>query len=268
MQWYKWLIFLTLIFFWNSSQAQPGEQTLVEIKAAADAGDPAAQVKLGDRDNNNSEFWYRKAADEGYAPAQGKLGFRLLLHYRMTFVKKEPEYTALGEEAVKWITLAAYQGDKRGQTDMADICLEGKLVKKDLVEAYKWGDLAGNGSMIDPATIMGRGTRDAATMQMTSAQIAEAQQQVAAYVPHNPSKTELPEPGWVKQIKLSGLSGQADRRLAIIAGKTFSKGESKPVKIGGKIVTVNCLEIHENTVLVEIEGLDRPLELQLNDTSP
>jgi hypothetical protein len=48
---------------------------------------------------------------------------------------------AIADAAVKWITLAANLGDKQGQANLADVCLEDKLVKQDLIEAYKWGGL-------------------------------------------------------------------------------------------------------------------------------
>jgi hypothetical protein len=49
---------------------------------------------------------------------------------------------AIADAAVKWITLAANLGDKQGQANLADVCLEDKLVKQDLIEAYKWGGVA------------------------------------------------------------------------------------------------------------------------------
>lgn len=262
----KVAVFILLsTFVWSTPvMSQMGAPSLVEIKAAAEAGDPVAQVKMAERDPNHADQWYRKAAEQGYTPAQGRLGSSLLLRYRMTIVKKEPSYTEMGDEALKWITLAANQGDRRGQADLAGLCLEGKLVKQDLIEAYKWGDIAGSGPLTESFTYSGRSTRDAATLKMTSDQIAEAQKRVAAFTPHKPNNDDMPEPAWVKQIKLSGLSGPEGNRLAIINGKTFSPGESNSIKINGKIVNVHCLEIREKSVLVEIEGIDKSRELPLS----
>ncbi len=256
-----------------SSLAQYSGSALAEIKAAADAGDPAAQDKLAEQfilrtDIKQAEFWYRKSAEQGYAHAQGKLGDMLLNRSRISINGTPAQRAAMGEEALKWATLAANQGDKRGQADLASICLEGKLVKPDLVEAYKWGDFAAQGSMIDTATIAGRSIRDSAILKMTPDQISEAKKRVAAFTPHMPGKDELPEPSWVAQIKLSGLSGAVDRRLAIIGGTTFSQGETAPVKVSGKTIKVRCLEIREKSVLVEIDGFDKPRELFLADAKP
>jgi len=117
---------------------------------------------------------------------------------------------------VRWIALAANQGDKQGQADFASVFLEGKFAKQDLVEAYKWGELASQGSAISVAAISGRSTRDAAILKMNADQIAEARKRVAAFVPHKPQRSELPEPAWVKKIKLNGISGTPAKRFATI----------------------------------------------------
>jgi len=273
MHWRVLFILFMIIGCRISSLAQYSGSALAEIKAAADAGDPAAQDKLAGQfilrtDTKQAEFWYRKSAEHGYAHAQGKLGDMLLNRSRMSINGTPAQRAAMGEEALKWVTLAANQGDKRGQADLAGICLEGKLVKPDLIEAYKWGDLAAQGSMIDTATITGRSTRDSAILKMSPDQNSEARKRVAAFTPHVPGKDELPEPSWVEQIKLFGVSGTADRRLAIIGGTTFSPGETASVKVAGKTIKVRCLEIRKKSVLVEIDGLDKPRELFLADTKP
>ena len=127
------LLFVTLTFAATCVFAQTPAPSLAEIKIAADAGDPAAQDKLAEK------FILR--ADT----AQAEI----------------------------WYRKAANQGDKRGQADFADICLEGKWVKQNLVEAYKWGELASQGSMLDVAIITGRSTCDAAILKMNADQIAE-----------------------------------------------------------------------------------------------
>jgi hypothetical protein len=272
MRWGALLILLTVLGSPVRSLSESSGSSLAEIKAAAEAGDPSAQDRLaqafiGRLDSKQAEFWYRKAAEQGYAHAQGKLGNMLLMRSRISINGTKAERAAMGDEAVRWATLAANQGDKRGQADLADIYLEGKVVKQDLIQAYKWGELAAKGTVIDTATITGRSTRDSAILKMSADQIAEAQKQVAAFTPHKPGKGELPEPAWVKQIKLSGISGPANRRLALINGTPFSLGETISVKVAGKTVKVHCLEIREESVLAEIEGLDKPREISIAGTA-
>ena len=252
-----------------STLAQLSAPSLEQIKIAADAGDPAAQDKLAETfilraDTAQAEMWYRKAAAQGYTHAQGQLGNMLLMRSRMTFGLKPDARAAIADEAVKWMTLAANQGDKQGQANIADVCLEGKLVKQDLIEAYKWGDLAAQGSLLNVATIAGRSTRDSATLKMNADQIAEARGRVAAFVPHQVQKSEMPEPAWVKKLKLNGISGTPAKHFATICNQTFEKGESRTVKIDGQPVAIQCLEITDSSTTIAIEGIEGTRTLHLN----
>jgi hypothetical protein len=261
----KLIIVLTFAAACVYAQPTAPTPTLEQIKIAADAGDPAAQDKLAERvDAAQAEILYRKAAGQGYAHAQGRLGNMLLMRSRMTFGLKPDARANMEQESLKWIILAANQGDKRGQADYADICLEGKLVKQDLIEAYKWGALAAEGSMIEVAAISGRSTRDAAILKMNADQIAEAHKRVAAFVPHQPQKSELPEPAWVKKIKLNGISGTPAKRFATIGKQTFEKGEKRTVKINGQPVIIQCLEITNSSATISIEGIEGTRTLSLN----
>src|SRR5262249_1196369 len=79
---------------------------------------------------------------------------------------------------------------------------------------------------------------------------------------------DLPDSAWVQQIKLTGLTGPANHRLAVISGKSFAQGEIADVKVAGKQVTVRCVQIRETSVLVEIQGDEKPRELFLPGTKP
>jgi hypothetical protein len=259
--------FLALVLAATSLFAQSPPATLAQIKVAAEGGDPASQDKLAEAfvmraDSAQAMIWYRKAAEQGFPHAQGRLGNMLLSRSRTDAFATPAARTAMSEEAVRWIILAANQGDKRGQADFADICLDGKLVKLDLVEAYKWGELASKGSMIDVATFAGRSCRDAATLKMDADQIAEAQKRAAAFTPHQPKASEMPEPSWVKQIKLNAISGAPERRLAMINGKTLQKGDQASLTLGAKNVTVRCIEVRQSSVLISIDGLDGTREVR------
>jgi hypothetical protein len=261
----KFLI-LALMFAAAGAMAQSFTPSIEELKIAADAGDPVAQDKLAARvDYKQSEVLYRKAAVQGYAHAQGKLGDMLYLRCQLAFGLKPADKAALADEAVKWVTLAANQGDKLGQVDLARMSLEGKLVKPDLIEAYKWGELSARNPSPDLVIYSGASTRDAAVLKMNADQMAEAHQRVAAFVPHQPKPSEVPEPGWVQKVKLGGINGTPDHRFAIINGKTFEKGDQTTVTIDGKKVTVSCLEIRASSVSISIEGIEGTRELKMSE---
>jgi TPR repeat protein len=254
-------LFIAFAFAAFCASAQLAAPSLEQIKIAADAGDPVAQDKLAEQfmmraDVADAENWYRKSAEQGYAHAQGQLGNMLLMHWRSTIGLKPDAHAAIGDEAVKWITLAANQGDTQGEETLAGLCLEGKLVKLDLIEAYKWGDLAAQKNLFSSA-------KNSAILKMNAEQIAEAQKRVSEFVPHQAQKSDLQEPAWVQKIKVSSISGTPDRRFALINNETFAKGDQATVKVGDKRVMIHCIEVRESSVIVSIEGIDGTRELKL-----
>lgn len=68
-------------------------------------------------------------------------------------------------------------------------------------------------------------------------------------------------PAWLNQIKLTGISGLPDHPLAAINGKTLAPGEECDLKLKNRTVHLQCLEIHEQSVSVQIQGLPVPCEL-------
>jgi len=74
---------------------------------------------------------------------------------------------------------------------------------------------------------------------------------------------QLPAPAWLGQIKLSGINGTPGQKLAIISGKNFAVGEAYDLKLKGRTVHVQCLEIQDQSVLVKIQDLPTPYELTM-----
>jgi len=74
---------------------------------------------------------------------------------------------------------------------------------------------------------------------------------------------QVPAPAWLSQIKLSGINGAPDQKLAIISGKNFAVGEAYDLKLKGRTVRVQCLEIQDQSVLVKIQDLPTPYALTL-----
>jgi hypothetical protein len=196
------LLAVTVLF---SSQICFGAQRplsgcgLEYVKAAAQAGKPAAQDELAWRyvlngDNAQAELLYGNAAQQGYVPAQGKLGELLLLHAQSAIGLKYSVKEAIVSHAIQWLSLAANQGDKLAQADLAGLYLNGQFVKQDFIESYKWGDLAAQVTALAPGSINGRSSRDAAIRKMSVAQIAEARQRVAAFIPQQSAESKFLKP--------------------------------------------------------------------------
>ena len=73
--------------------------------------------------------WFRKAADQGYAPGQYFMGNM----YRFgTGVKQSPA------DALKWYQKAAEQAFPKAWTSMGEMYDKGEGVLIDPVESYKW----------------------------------------------------------------------------------------------------------------------------------
>lgn len=63
-------------------------------------------------------------------------------------------------------------------------------------------------------------------------------------------------------LHLNGISGTVTRPLAIINNRTFSIGEQAEVPTSTGRVTVRCLEIRNDTVIIQSQGENRVLHLR------
>jgi len=114
---YAWLITMKSVFlaflvismcwFSISGPAFANQPSVSELTANAGHGDPVAQCELGrlykgggqelSQDYNQAEMWFRKSAEQGYAPAETELAIRLM--------------NKNDEEAYQWFQKAADQGE-------------------------------------------------------------------------------------------------------------------------------------------------------------
>jgi TPR repeat protein len=116
----------------------PSKPTFVEIKSKAEAGDPAAQDRMGDAyfkgegvatNFSMAVSWYRKAAEQGNPDAESGLGN---MYSSGWGVDKDEG------EAMKWYGKAAEQGDSLSAIWLGDAHSKGEAVFTNLVEAVKW----------------------------------------------------------------------------------------------------------------------------------
>ncbi|MGO9687540.1 MAG: trypsin-like peptidase domain-containing protein [Syntrophobacteraceae bacterium] len=120
--------------------ARPG--TLEKDMQMAEAGDPAAQVRVAVRYERGQEVsqdcfealdLYRKAADQGYLMAQYHLG---RMYYTGECMGKD-----LGE-AARWLQTASERGSADAQQVFGKMCFNGEGVARDRVTACMWMILA------------------------------------------------------------------------------------------------------------------------------
>jgi TPR repeat protein len=163
----------------RANQGDPEAQyRLKELVERANQGDPEAQYRLGemyyysgirigegslrDQDLKEAATWYRKAAEQGHADAQDRLGG---MYSSGDGVLKDLK------EAATWYRKAAEQGDAHAQYRLSLQYASGHGVPQDYVLAYLWANMSGaNGAE------MGVLIRAGLLKDMTPAQIEQAQE--------------------------------------------------------------------------------------------
>lgn len=116
-----------------------------DLSARAAQGNDHAQFYLAKRfqkgegiaqNTQQAIEWYTRAADQGVAPAQ--------LNLAIMYLRGEGVQPNI-QQARKWLEKAAMRGDNRASYTLA--LLDEK--QKNLVDAYKWYDLASRDGMLD-----------------------------------------------------------------------------------------------------------------------
>lgn len=92
--------------------------------------DPITDMKNGEAAFGRADIvsaigWFRKAAEDGYAPAQARLAGLL-------------DYSESNEEALTWYQKAAEQNNADGQYGLASMYAAGEGTERDYQQAIKW----------------------------------------------------------------------------------------------------------------------------------
>ena len=64
------------------------------------------------------------------------------------------------------------------------------------------------------------------------------------------------------RMGLMGISGTRERPLAIINNKTFGKGEEQEIASGNAKLRVRCIDIKEDSVIIEVNGERQELRMR------
>ena len=142
-----------------------------ELSASAAQGNNHAQFYLAKRlqkgegiakNTQQAVQWYTKAAQQGVAPAQ--------LNLAIMYLRGEGVQPNL-QQARGWLEKAAMRGDNRASYTLA--LLDEK--QKNLVDAYKWYDLAARDGMLDEKVRnKARGKIGQLALNLSSSDIASA----------------------------------------------------------------------------------------------
>ena len=113
-------------------------------------------------DDREAIAWYRRAAEQGLAPAQYNLGVK---YHNGDGVPQD------FAEAVAWYRRAAEQGHASAQRNLGLMYPNGEGVPEDYVQGYAWANLAA-AQGAEGAKIL----RDNLRSRMTREQVEEAQE--------------------------------------------------------------------------------------------
>jgi tetratricopeptide (TPR) repeat protein len=267
----KQLLCAVLIIALNSAMDVPAQDAnlpgLAQIKQRAENGDANAQTKLAQAyekrfDYSSAATWYRRAAEQGDADAQCSLAL-FLMKGRPAIAKGSSPVPKEPDEAIKWLLKAAHHGHQGAQIELGTCYRDGNIVKQDYIEAYKWFSLAVSRSgFVDNLTA--KTNRDVLILKMATAEIAEGQRRADKFLPNRGDSVELAERAFLSRLKLNGVSGTGDRRVALINNRAFLAGEESEIKIDGKAIQVRCLEVRKDSALIQIDGAAKPKELFLH----
>lgn len=158
------------------------------VLAKANAGDAAAQVKVGesyaaDHDLAQAAAWYTKAANH----EAGKDAIGAELHLAALFRDGGNGFPRDMAQAAAWYRKAAEQGDAGAEGTLGMLYTLGQGVERSDVEAYYWLDLAA--AVKSPNQEQYAANRQVVGTRITADELADVESRVAKW------KAAHPRPG-------------------------------------------------------------------------
>ena len=247
----RWLLLSSSLGLAVVCCGQGGPPTLVQIKAAAEAGDPKAQYEYGkaiplDRKVERME-WILRSARAGYAPAQEELGD---LYASPFFDPDRKNRPANLRESVRWSSRAAYQGVPSAQFRIAGFYQHGEVLPKDRVAAYVWMRTANSNRLFGPSH---KSSLDRLITEMSSVEITEAEDRLKTFTLQTDSKLNPVEVDLLfAQCQLGATYVVNGVRQVVVNKVRFSQGETKDLVLAGEPISILCVSIEEKSVLLGI----------------
>jgi hypothetical protein len=100
---------------------------------------------------------------------------------------------------------------------------------------------------------------DPLVLKLTTAQIAEGEKRIADFANGDRATVEP----YRDKLVLKGISGSASKRLALINDTSFKRGDKIPIKLGAQYISVQCVEIRSDSVLVKVDSNPELMELKM-----
>ena len=169
----------SLLYYGGSDTAQAIEW----IRKAAAQGFAPAEFHLGQiydfgfgaaQNDTQALDWYRRAAGHGSVAAQRSLG---------DFYRKGRAVAADAAQAVRWYQRAAEGDDLRAQYQLGQMYFDGSGVARDYASAYLWFSLAAGQTPLEDNRKGLIELRNIAAVRLDQAALAAARRRVAVWKP-------------------------------------------------------------------------------------
>lgn len=230
---------------------------LARTKAAAEAGDPAAQFEFAKAFGAGSpdrDKWLKASAAQDYGPAEDELAWaRHWSDFATTFSQPTMRASHLQrcasamKEALIYASTAADKGFSHSRLLLALAFAHGYIVPQDQIEAYYWLKLAGEPDLLSMYPHSQLKTELLKTMDIEAVKKAEA---LAATKAPVGTAMRIRNLVVLPELKLTGLFSRGDKRIAVISGTQFRVQQSACVTIGKISVTCRCIALDERSVTI------------------
>lgn len=235
---------------------------VTSLKKKAESGDRNAQLALGQTLASRSRpadalTWYRKAAAQGSVEATSLAGEMLL--FGKPANDDGQRVVAKPEEGMVLIYQAATNRHAEACRSMSIARQRGLSVRTNIVESYAWLRFYAEA---DP--IRRKKELDTLGLTLTVPQLDQADKLVRDFNQRKwPALEICHDYKKDSRLKLSGVAIGGRFPLAIINRRTIAEGESASIPVEGGTVSVKCLKISEDSVLVAIDQESEPRLISL-----
>ncbi|MEI7733296.1 MAG: hypothetical protein WCO56_27240 [Verrucomicrobiota bacterium] len=237
-------------------------------RVRAEAGDSAAQVALGRAYAGRGYHaealgWFQKSAAQQNMDGVYEVG-SVLLNGRPS-VYGGQQVSANPQLGIRCLFHAATNYHKAAYLEIASAFGNGRGVSNDLVESYAWYYLH---SLKEPFPNLETAAMNNLALKLDAAAILRAvamakQFQAGSWSGSALSVPPAPPVPDATQFKLTGITIGKSLSMAIINGKNLRENELSLMAVGPAFLSVKCLKITSNTVLISVWGESTPRELHL-----
>jgi len=220
---------------------------LAQLKVAAERGDAVAQfeysLKIAISNSNESFAMALKSAQQGYGPAEDKVGS----HYARIAAFAGKDKPSIERLAVRYTSRAAFKGIPAALERLSSFYARGIAVPKEPFMAYGFLAVALReaGGPKELRAIAYKLNLDQLISKVSTDDIARGEQFARQFRVGSDNFVEVDL--LVKQMRLNAVVERDGKKMVIVNQTRFGEGETKALNIDGEMVDVRCIKIEGKT---------------------